>query len=666
MKDRLRSDKAAGLQPMPSHHSLTADGALALAYLFGYLLIEAISFAQPIVKFGVTPLNPQTGLTLALLVARGPRWMPLSVLAAFGSEVLVRQTPAPLVELVASAVWISVCYACLAAFLRTYGGDDYLTSLRSSIRLAVSVILTGLVAALGYAGFLVLGDSLPVESFWASAERYWVGDINGMLLLTPLLLAAPRWRTLVEPLRERRWEVLAQMAAVSLSVPLVGGIAGIEQVRFLYPLFVPIIWIAVRWGATGAMLALLAIQIGLIAQVQQSQLPVRFIDLQFLMLTMNLTGLLLGAAVTERAKALSELATRASELRALLAVAPDAVLTADTAGRLRSANDFARALFGMPVAAINNGTAPTLHTLLPGMELLGSEGRATFAGRRSDGSSFPAEVAWVQLVAPAPAGTLAIVRDATTRRLAETQARERETLVARTMRFAVAGELASSLAHELNQPITALVSYLRASQILAAPVAAGEPRLGETLGKAAREANRAADMLIRLRDFYQGGGGTPSEVSIATLLRGVMESLGDRLRASQVKVTESVPEELPMIQTDPTRLEIVLHNLLSNATDALSDTPPGGRHIALSATCNDGILSLAVDDSGPGVPPEGLPLLFEPFNTSKPDGMGLGLAISRSLLKAQGGDLSYRRSVRLGGASFVATLPVGPAHSPST
>jgi PAS domain-containing protein len=510
MTDRLLSEKPRWFQPLASDHGLAANVALTAAFLFSYLLVETISFAQPIVKFGVTPLNPQTGLTLALLIARGPRWMPLAVVAALFSEMYVRGTPSPMIDLVASALWVSSCYACLAAFLRASGERDYLTSLRSSIKLAASVILTGLAAALGYAGFLVHGGSLPAESLWASAERYWVGDINGMLLLMPLLLAAPRWRNLLAVLRERRWEALAQLAAVSLSVPLVGGIAGIEQVRFLYPLFVPIIWIAVRWGATGALLGLLAIQIGLIAQVQQTQLPVRFIDLQFLVLTMNLTGLLLGTAVTERAKALSELAARASELRALLAVAPDAVLTADSAGQLRSANDFARRLFGMPIDAIDQGTAPPLHRLLPGMELLATEGRATFAGRRIDGSIFPAEVAWVRLVSPAPLGTLAIVRDATVRHLAETQARERETLVARTMRFAVAGELASSLAHELNQPITALVSYLRASQILAAPLAADEPRLSETLGKAAREANRAADMLIRLRDFYQGGGGTPS------------------------------------------------------------------------------------------------------------------------------------------------------------
>lgn len=626
---------------------------MGLAYLCAFLLVDWLTFVQPVVRYGVTPLNLQTGLTLALLLARGPRVAPFVAAACFASERLIRHTPSSTLELLLLAGWLTGCYVLLAITLRRFQGDDYLVSLRAAIRLVAGIIACGLATALGYASYLVETAVVDVGTLSATAERYWVGDINGMLL-APLLLAAPRWRAAWAAARGRAGEVGAQLLAIALTLPLFAGITGIEQVRFLYPLFVPIIWIAVRWGATGALLAIVAIQVSLVAQVQDAQLPMRFIDLQFLMLTLGITGLMLGTAVSERAGALSELATRESELRALLAVAPDAVLTADADGQLRSANNVARQLFRFPPRDV---TARRLDALLPGLVLRGREGRATFSGRREDGSTFPAEVAWVRLEAPAPVGTLAIVRDATVRRLAETQAREREELVERAMRFAVAGELASALAHELNQPITALVSYLRASQILSGPAADAEPRLGETLAKASREANRAADVLIRLRDFYQGGSGKSAPVDLRSLLGGLVESLDERLRQAGVEVAIRLPADLPMVRSDATRLELVLNNLIANAIDAMGLVPAGQRRIEIHADVAADVVLLTVEDSGAGIPPEGLPLLFEAFNTSKPDGMGLGLTISRSLVRGQGGDLSYRRGTRLGGAAFTVTLP---------
>jgi two-component system sensor kinase FixL len=657
MTERALTNRGAGLAANPVVRSFLTNAGLGLAYLAAFLLVDWLTFVQPVVRFGVTPLNLQTGLTLALLLARGPRLAPLSAVATVASERLIRGSPSSTGELLLLALALACCYGTVAYLMRRFQTGSYLTSLRSAIRLVVTIILAGLPTALVYSAYLVEASVIDAQTLSATAERYWIGEINGMML-APLLLAAPRWREALKAARARGGEVAAQLLAIALTLPLFAGITGIEQVRFLYPLFVPIIWVAVRWGAPGALLAIVAIQVSLVAQVQDAQLPMRFIDLQFLMLTLGMTGMLLGAAVAERAGALAELATRESELRALLAVAPDAVLTADADGQLRSANNEARELFRLPLRDDPREVTPRrLDALLPGIVLRGKEGRATFAGRREDGSSFPAEVAWVRLEAPAPVGTLAIVRDATVRRLAETQAREREGLVARAMRFAVAGELASALAHELNQPITALVSYLRASQILSGPVASADPRLGETLAKASREANRAAEVLIRLRDFYQGGSGKAAPLDLRALLGGLVDSLDERLRKTGIEVVIRLPADLPTIHSDATRLELVLNNLMSNAIDALGEVAGGQRRIEVHGDVSADAVLLTVEDSGAGIPPEGLPLLFEAFNTSKPDGMGLGLTISRSLVRGQGGDLSYRRGTRLGGAAFTVTLP---------
>jgi PAS domain S-box-containing protein len=655
---------AASVEPGHDTHALwtrragpaVAGAAWGVGYVLAYIALDWLSYVQPVLKLGITPWNPQAGLTLAFLLLRGPIWMPLSVLAAYLAEIVVRGTPAPAMLLLASSLWIGTCYALLAALLRSLGVNERLRSLQTAARIAMSAGIAAMVVAAGYVGLFVVAGSLDPHKFVASTARYWVGDFNGILLVTPLLLATMHWRGAWPQFVARRSECLAQAVTLVICVWLIFGLEGSDRLRFFYPLFVPVIWIALRWGAGGALLGILAIQVGLILAVQDARPVVPLLDMQFLMLTLALTGLMLGAAVTERADALAQVAAGAAEVRALLATAPDAVLTTDAAGHLRSANHAARSAFGLEKHGELHGVRLT--ELLPGIALLSREGRATLAAQRPDGATFPADVAWVQLEAPAATGWLAIVRDATDRRLAQAQARERDTLLARAMRFAVAGELASALAHELNQPITALVSYLRAAQILSAPLRESDERLGRTLEKAGHEAERAAAVLRRLRDFYLGGSGKIVPVAIPALFAMLAESFEDRLRADGVTLSLQIEDGLPTLNLDATRLEIVLQNLIGNAIDALAGAASGSRRIELRAARRQEQVVIEVEDSGPGVPTEGLSELFEPLNTSKPDGMGLGLAISRSLVRAQGGELSYRRGGVLGGALFAMSLPV--------
>jgi C4-dicarboxylate-specific signal transduction histidine kinase len=229
----------------------------------------------------------------------------------------------------------------------------------------------------------------------------------------------------------------------------------------------------------------------------------------------------------------------------------------------------------------------------------------------------------------------------------------------------VAGELASALAHELNQPITALVSYLQASEILATRTSGDDGRLEPTLSKAAREAIRASEVLRRLRDFYRGGALKRETVDILAVCAAVVSAFQDRLRRVDVTLAVSVDPSIPEVECDGTQIEIVLHNLLANAVDAVSQVPQPSRRIELHGECADGIVILRVDDSGSGIAPDVAKKLFEPFVTSKSDGMGLGLAISRSLIRARGGELFAAPSSKLGGASFTVRLPIEiPSDTP--
>jgi signal transduction histidine kinase len=420
----------------------------------------------------------------------------------------------------------------------------------SAVRFVVVATLGTLVVSIGYVCAFVIGGELRPEGAARGIVRYWLADLNGVLMVTPLLLQAADWSESWRQLWNNKSVVLGQMALVIATLALLFWLPEADQLRFFYLLFVPVIWVALRWKVPGAVFGVLAIQLGLIIAAHAGIHTPRFIDLQFLLVTLSITALLLGAVVTERED------------------------------------------------------------------------------------------------------------DAADRRRAEEQLRESDAALARAMRFAVAGELASALAHELNQPITAVVSYLRALKILAEPIGDKDPRLQSTLSKADESAIRASEVLRRLRDFYSGGASKEEPIDIGAVCSGVARAFQERLRRAEVVLEVHADAAIPRFTSDRMQIEIVLHNLIANAIDALSQTAASTRRIHLHTAATANAVILRVEDSGPGIAASAAESLFEPFMTSKPDGMGLGLAISRSLIRARGGELSFARSATLGGACFTVHWPL--------
>jgi two-component system, LuxR family, sensor kinase FixL len=258
-------------------------------------------------------------------------------------------------------------------------------------------------------------------------------------------------------------------------------------------------------------------------------------------------------------------------------------------------------------------------------------------------------------------GALATQRDAARRRI-----REQDAALQRSMRFAVAGQLASALTHELNQPMTALLSYVRAAELMSETGGAVDERLADTLRKAGEESGRAAAVLRRLREFYRGEGGRPEPTDALAVCEQVAETLRDRMRRGAVEF-ELRGGQLPSVVTDRTQLEIVVHNLLTNSLDALDSLPQGRsrpRRIEVTGEARGADVLITVEDSGPGVSAGLGERLFEPFVTSKISGMGLGLSLSRTFLRHQGGDL-WTEPSRLGGARFVIRLATHPTPQTS-
>jgi C4-dicarboxylate-specific signal transduction histidine kinase len=226
----------------------------------------------------------------------------------------------------------------------------------------------------------------------------------------------------------------------------------------------------------------------------------------------------------------------------------------------------------------------------------------------------------------------------------------------RALQFAAAGEMTSAMAHELNQPVTALSNYLRAAQTILQRPDRDEKLLDDTLNKAADEAQRAARVVQQLREFFRRGATNTTSVDVATLVAEVVETVRNRAILAEVQVEVVVPHGLAPLDADQTQLAMVLHNLLVNAIEAIVSGGSTHRVVRLELIDLGDAVRIVVEDSGPGIAPEIEATMFEPFATSKPEGMGLGLAISRTLVRAHGGDLAAEPRAG-GGTRFVLSLP---------
>jgi two-component system sensor kinase FixL len=240
------------------------------------------------------------------------------------------------------------------------------------------------------------------------------------------------------------------------------------------------------------------------------------------------------------------------------------------------------------------------------------------------------------------------------RRTIERELRDKQSKLDRSLRLAAASELASALAHELNQPLSAITAYLRACQLMLHRSPEGASELRATMDKVIVESNRAGNVVRRLRDFFRSGSGLIQPVAAAVLVDEACATLRERAIRHHVAIACSV-QPMPAVLVDRVQIEAVLHNLLANAIDALKERT-GEREVRIEATPDgDGFARIVVTDNGPGISAEICNSVFDPFVTTKAKGMGLGLAISRSIVEAHGGKLWYER--RAPGSAFLFTVP---------
>jgi C4-dicarboxylate-specific signal transduction histidine kinase len=253
---------------------------------------------------------------------------------------------------------------------------------------------------------------------------------------------------------------------------------------------------------------------------------------------------------------------------------------------------------------------------------------------------------------------LSVAIDVTRRKEAEEHARRQREQINLLGRVSLLGEMTASLAHELSQPLSAMVTNANAGMRMIDRGKEDPNILRAILSDVASDGRRAHDIIQNVRNTIKKGDSNRCRVNLNELVTNVAHAIGADAMAHSCEVETSLVKDLPLIEGDPVQIQQVLVNLATNAFDAMRHTPPGRRKVEISTAGNgDKEVHVSVRDHGTGIHSEVHGRLFDRFFTTKEQGLGMGLAIVRSIVEAHGGDIQAE-NVADGGARFFFTLPV--------
>jgi signal transduction histidine kinase len=545
-----------------AHPAAGAYGRLfvrSAAFLALYIALDAATYTLPSAPFAATPWNPHPALAVALVALGGPVYAPAVFAAVVLAEYLVRDAPGTLLGTAVACGGMAASYVAAALALRRVVPVAWAQAGVRDIAWFIGIAGAGtLLAAFLYVGGYLLDGTLEPSEGPRVLAYLWLGDVLGLIVLTPLLLliaggAWAGWRELAP--RARRAAIrdtLLLIAALAALLAVVFGVKPFDELRMSYLVFLPMIAFALRYGLVGAAIGLPCAQIGFVLSLVITQaLSASAVEFQLLVLTLAITTLFFGALASERRRSLEALASRERELR---------------------------------------------------------------------------------------------VQQAT---------------LSQAQRAAAAAELAAALAHELNQPLSAIGTYASACRVLAAQDA-DRAQLLDALGRVVEESARAGQFVRRMRDFFRSGAAHIERVDVTELVAAAHDQVADRLARSRILWRTDIEPGLPPLPLDRVQIGAVLGNLLGNAIDALASAAPPRTIEVRARRAGSDAVRIEVRDSGPGVPVEVRDRLFQPMATSKPEGMGLGLAIGRTIAERHGGRLWLDTGSRQ--TTFCLELPIEPAQ----
>ncbi|HJS13056.1 MAG TPA: PAS domain S-box protein [Sphingopyxis sp.] len=372
--------------------------------------------------------------------------------------------------------------------------------------------------------------------------------------------------------------------------------------------------------------------------------------------------------ITARRAAEEALRSQESHLRSILSTVPDAMVVIDDQGLIVSFSAAAERLFGyqeaellgvnvsrlMPSPDRERHDAYIRRFLETGEKRIIGIGRVVFAERR-DGSTFPMELSIGEASSDGHPLFTGFIRDLTERQRTEARLESLQSELTHVSRVSAMGTMASTLAHELNQPLTAVANYVEAIRdLLASPDPADMPMIRDALDDTAKEALRAGHIVRRLRDFVARGEVEKTIEKLSLLINeaAVLGLMGAREKSVEPRF-DLDPYASPVL-VDKVQIQQVLINLIRNAVEAMADSPV--RQLTVTSRPDQrGFVRVIVADTGPGVTPEVAEQLFTAFVSTKAEGMGLGLSICRTIVEANGGRIWMEKRAG-GGTEFHFTL----------
>ncbi len=356
-------------------------------------------------------------------------------------------------------------------------------------------------------------------------------------------------------------------------------------------------------------------------------------------------------------------------LHAIIETSPDGLITIDEGGRMRSFNPAAERIFGYRAVEVIGRNVDCLmpspyreaHDGYVARYLKTGEKRIIGIGRqvlamKKNGEVFPIELAVGEVRLPDGRRFAGFIRDVSARQAAEQSLNELRSELLHVSRLSELGEMASALAHELNQPLTAIINYLEACRRMMERAGDDGPEQELALmQKASDQARRAGEIIQRLRKLITKGETERTSAQINPLVREAAELAAIGTSRDGIETAFELSPDLPDVMVDRIQLQQVIMNLVRNAVDALGDAERRALTVR-TGLHEDGAVQIDVADTGPGLSKDVAERLFQPFVTTKASGIGIGLSICKTIVDAHGGRL-WATSPSDGGTVFHVALP---------
>ena len=466
-----------------------------------------------------------------------------------------------------------------------------------------------------------------------------------------------------------RWPSQLTSYAIALGAVALSALAWLVLDHFFHNtalllFFIPALLVASAFGGLGPSLAATALSLALsivLDDFTRSD-PARIVIFTVVAIGICYWGEQLYRNRRKAAHATEELLAATADLRAreahvnsILQTVPDAMIVISEQGVIQSFSSAAERLFGYEAAEVIGSNVRMLmpnpyrdqHDGYLDRYMRTGEKRIIGIGRvvvalRKDGSTFPIELAVGEMNSSGRRFFTGFIRDLSERQQTEARLQELQSELIHISRLSAMGEMASALAHELNQPLSAVANYMMGSRRLLETETGETARLvRDAMDKAAEQSLRAGQIIRRLRDFVARG---ESEKRVESLKKLVEEAAALALvgvKEHGVRVSFRLDPTIDRVLADRVQIQQVILNLIRNAIEAMEGQPVRELVITTEPT-EDNMVAIIIADSGTGLAPEILPKLFEPFVSTKSNGMGVGLSISRTIVEAHGGSISAR------------------------